>query len=162
LDFEAAEHVRYFRAGMFDNPDIIRYQSLTEYKALGTAKSGDWNHLDSFLVLPESGEIRLNEVHLRKGRVAYGVSQPLNESSIYLIPGSIYGRRLVAGKIATISHDPISLKLYKTFSGLIKKRFQRIEDFYVGDKARNRLENGWRLVSSKQQPREYDLKYQQG
>ena len=40
---------------------------------------------------------------------------------------------------------------------VIKKEFKKIGTFYLGNKAEEKLDLGWRLVTNEKLPKEYDL-----
>jgi len=67
-------------------------------------------------------------------------------------------RILVAGSIGTISQDSFSITTFNLLSRELRSNFKKIGNFFVGDKALEKLELGWRLVTINKSPKEYDLK----
>lgn len=159
-DIETTIGVRYYKAGLFDSECIPTYNSIFDAPYLGFALSGDWNRIDRYLVLKEATPVNYREVPQRKGGKKIAIDQMNNPKSIELKLGGIYQKIenvIVAGRIATISEDSNSNELYKLFSTKIKKEFRKIGDFYVGQIAEGKLNEGWRLVTNENSPREYAL-----
>jgi hypothetical protein len=157
---ESSLNIHYFKTGMFDSREIPHYESIFDAPNLGTTLSGDWNRVDSYLVMPEDTLLEIRDSPQRAVGVRYAVDQSANKRSIELKLGGIYkveGNILVAGRIATISEGEFSLNVYKLFSSLIKKEFKRIGAFYVGKRAEEKLRTGWRLVTNDKSPKAYDL-----
>jgi hypothetical protein len=157
---ESTHQIHYFETGLFDNKEVNNYNSLFEISNLGFTKYGDWNYDKSFLLLPKQLSLKVREVPQRKGGVKYAVDQLINPASIILQIGGIYSEKdnvLVAGKVGTVSEDVFSLEMYKAFHSKIKKEFSKIQEFYVGKGAQERLKLGWRLVLDEGRKKEYDL-----
>lgn len=94
------------------------------------------------------------------GGIKYAVDQGCNPKSIEIKLGGVFIEKenvIVAGRLATISDEADSLELYKFLSTKIKRDFKRIGAFYVGKKAQERLNEGWRLVTNERLSREFDL-----
>lgn len=159
-DIEAVVGIRYYRAGLLDSKDIPAYTSIFDTPNLGVALSGDWNRIDTYMILKKAIPLYVEEVPQKKGGLKFAVDQMCNPASIELKIGGIYPEIehvIVAGRVATISDDPDSNELYKLFSARIKKAFKRIGAFYVGKVAEEKLKSGWRLVTNEKSPKEYDL-----
>jgi len=157
-NIEALIEIRYFEMGLLDNEIIPTYNSLFETPNVGTAFSGDWNNIDTYLIMKKSTLLNIEKVPQRAGGIKFNVSQGLNLKSIELKLGGVYNENvIVAGRIATISEDVDSNELYKLFTTKIKKEFKKIGVFYVGKKAEEKLKLGWRLVTNEKSPKEYDL-----
>jgi hypothetical protein len=159
-EIEDSFDVNYFKMGLFDSKDIPRFDSILTLPDLGFTKYGDWNYADSYLILPEDISLNIREVSQKKGGTKYAIDQMVNPKSIELKCGGIYLEKeniIVAGRIATISDNVFSQELYKSFSKLITKKFKKIDGFYVGDEAREKLKLGWRLVTNEKLSKEYDL-----
>ncbi len=152
--------IKYYAAGLFDSKEIITYNSLSEDPNLGFARSGDWNDIDEYLIKPKKEVLDIRKVPQRKGGTKYAVDQSINSKSIEIKIGGIYPDKEkvnVAGRVSTISEDPFSKALYKSFSLKIKKRFKRIEAFYIGPKAEEKLKEGWRMVTNEKMSTDFDL-----
>lgn len=159
-DIETAIGIRYYKAGLLDTASIPTYNSIFAAPNLGFALSGDWNRVDSYIILKETIPLNIREVPQRAGGVKFAVDQMMNPKSIELKLGGIYQEKenvIVAGRVGVISEDSDSNELYKLFSTKIKKAFKKIGTFYVGKIAEEKLKEGWRLVTNEKSPKEYDL-----
>ena len=155
---ESIFDIKYCGTGMFLTIDHKYYGSLLDFEGFGSVNNGDWNQSKSFLVLPSEGELIVRNVPQKAGGIRYAIDQQNNPKSIVIKPSGIFKEGvLVAGMLGTISHDDFSLKLFKEFSSKIKKTFTKLGQFYVGPNAKVKLENGWRLVTNEQSPKEYDI-----
>ncbi|MBZ4192650.1 hypothetical protein [Niabella beijingensis] len=162
-DIEATIDIHYYKAGLLDTRDIPAYNSIFDAPNVGIALSGDWNHIDRYLVLKETAQLSIREIPQRAGGEKYSVDQMNNSQSIELKLGGILTTKrgvIVAGRVGTISEDSGPNELYKLFSGKIKKHFKRIGAFYVGKIAEEKLREGWRLVTNEKSPKEYDLAFE--
>jgi hypothetical protein len=159
-DFESSEAVQYYRMGLYDDPNIPAFDSIFKINNLGVVTSGDWNHIERYLILPGKEKVTIEHILLRKGGIKYSMDQVGNPSSVILRIGGVYKEGiLVAGSAGTISNDEYSVRLFLTFSRFIKKQFHKIGAFYVGENAKLKLDAGWRLVTNDKSPKEYDLAY---
>jgi hypothetical protein len=159
-DFESAIEIQYCKMGLFDNKSIPTYYTVFDAPNIGFTLSGDWNSIDNYLISKKSTSINIREVAQRTGEMKFAIDQMNNPESIELKIGGIYMEKenvIVAGRIATISEDSDSLELFKFLSTKIKKEFKKIGTFYVGKSAKQKLKEGWRLVTNEKSPREYDL-----
>lgn len=159
-DIESTIEVQYYKTGLLESEIGPNYDSAFDIPDIGFSASGDWNRIDSYLVVKKSTILKIREVPQRSGEVKYAVDQMINPGSIELKLGGVYLEKenvIVAGRIATISEDSDSSELYKLFTSKIKKMFKKIGAFYVGESAGKKLKLGWRLVTNEKSPREYDL-----
>lgn len=157
---ESNHSLQYFETGLFDTSDVKHYKSIFELPDLGFTSYGDWNYDRSLLVMPDQSSLQIREVPQKKGGIKYAVDLFSNPVSISLQLGGIYkgkGNVLVAGKIGIVSNNKEALELYKYFSSSIKKAFRKINEFYVGRVAEEKLKSGWRLVLDEGRQKEYDL-----
>ena len=158
-EVEGCIKLHYFKTGLLDDSNIPHFDSFLKFPNLGFVSNGDWNHIDGYLAIPYENNINIRDVPQKSGGMKYAVDQKINSESVHIKLGGIYNENiLVAGVISTISDDEYSLKLFKLLSDKIKKRFSKIGSFFVGDKAKIRLESGCRLVTIDKSPPEYDLK----
>lgn len=148
----------YYEMGLFDNKDIIHYNSIFDTPNIAFTLSGDRNRIDRYLVMKKGTILSIREVPQKNGGIKYAVDQSINSKSIEIRLGDMYRDAenvIVACRVATISNDDDSNELYKLFSSKIKKDFKRIGAFYVGEKAEEILRSGWRLVTNVQSPKGY-------
>jgi hypothetical protein len=158
---ESSLTIQYHLAGLLDNNKIPFYTSLLNTPNLGYAPSGDWNKVDSYLILPKDETLNVRSVPQRAGGIKFAVDQMINPKSIEIKTGGIWENKehvLVAGQVGTISDDPTSTEIFKSFSTTIREQFSKIHEFFVGEHAEAKLDKGWRLVTMAESPIEYDLK----
>jgi hypothetical protein len=156
---EDSNNIHYFMTGLLDSATIPQYDTFSQIPDLGYVSEGDWNKIDSYLILPRNTNLNIRSIPQRAGGIKYAVDQMINEKSVVLKPGGIFNNEiLVAGRVATISEEKFSVDLYKAFSLIIKKKkFKRIGEFYVGPSALQKLHSGWRLVTNEKLSRGFDL-----
>lgn len=160
-EIEDLVDIRYHLAGLQNCSEILVFSTIFETSNLGIATSGDWNKIDRYLILQENESLNIREVIQKDGSVKFAVDQMHNLKSVELKIGGIFSdieKVIVAGRISNISDDVDSNKIFELFSSTIKKNFRRIDSFYVGSKAEEKLKEGWRLVTNEKSPIDYDLK----
>ena len=160
IELESNIQVQYCKSGMFDGKNMFKYYYHFEIPNLGYTPYGDWNRIDEYLLCKKATIINLELVPQRAGGFKYAVDQGCNMKSIEIKLGGVFTEEenvLVAGRVATISEEADSLELYKFLSTKIKRDFKRIGAFYVGKKAEERLNEGWRLVTNVRLSKEFDL-----
>ncbi|RKR09271.1 hypothetical protein C8C83_0891 [Flavobacterium sp. 90] len=158
-EVESKKVLKYFQTGLFDEINIVNYNSLLDYRNLGNASFGSQGLNDCFLIIANDKELKIRSVPQRKGGVKYAVDQLINEESIIIEPGGVFKNDIfVAGRIGTVKDDAFSKELYNLFFSLIKRRFTKIGNCYVGKTAKEKLDSGWRFVLNDSSPKEYDLK----
>jgi len=159
---EKTTDLKYYRSGLADNNDVINYMTMFDIPNIGFTTSGDWNRIDSYLILKKTTPLIIRDVPQRRGGVKFAVDQLLNPKSIEFKLGGIYkdlSNVIVASRVATASEDQDSLELFKLFSLKIKKEFKKFGAFYVGKNAEEKLKLGWRLVTNEKLPKEHDLTF---
>jgi hypothetical protein len=108
--------------------------------------------------MPVSIPINVRSVPQRTGGVRYAIDQMENPDSITFSHGGFYSPDvLISGRVATISVTPTGKKLQSAFSNAIAKEFTRVNAFYVGPDAYERLRQGCRLTFNVDAPSEHDL-----
>lgn len=158
-NIEEVKAIEYYEAGLFDTNTSFHLDSLLELEELGYVSNGDWNHSKNFLVIPKGQLINIREIPQRSGGVKYAFDQMKNPKSIvFKGSGILKDGVIVAGSIGTISEDELSLEIFRNFSKQLKKAFYKVGSFYVGPKAKEKLNKGWRLVTNANSPIQYDLK----
>jgi hypothetical protein len=142
------------------SPEFESYTSLLGVDRLGINLTGQHVTGEDYLVLDSGKELEIEAVPQRKGGVHYFAGQLLNPSSICFAPGGLYQNQcLISGRIATISEDLESIKLYREFTRAVTKGFNKVGNYYVGPEALRLLDQGMRLITmGMDEPIEYDLK----
>jgi hypothetical protein len=155
---EKERDLQFVRTGLFAVPEQKPLLTLRD-SALGVAPEGDSAQEATYLVADRHEPIQIRTVPQHGGAIKYAVDQQLNPKTTVFRPGGIYGDKcVIAGYVGTISEDNISLALFQLFSKEIKRQFEKIESFYVGKRASELLEQGWRLTAGVKSPSLYDLK----
>lgn len=158
-EIESKKNIKYFKTGLFDDTNIINYNSLLDYKELGNASFGSQGLNDCFLIISNNKELKIRSVPQRKGGVKYAVDQLINDESVIIEPGGVFKDGIfVAGRIGTVKDDAFSKEIYSLFFSLMKKKFIKVGNCYVGELAKEKLDSGWRFVLNDSSPKEYDLK----
>lgn len=161
-EIQQTVNIKYIESEIYNSPnDVIEYKSISELSGFGTNTSGD-HVTGNFLVMFVDDKVIIEKVAQREGGYKYFVDQGSNVDSIALWPGGLYRDNfLIAGEIATISNSEKSKHLFKVFSKVMKKNFQKISKtrYYVSPGV-NEVKNKVRLITvSVKQPVAYDLKY---
>lgn len=158
-EIEIMDSVHYFQTGLFDRDEPSEYESIFELPNLGCVSNGDWNQNPSYIIMPRSEIVKVRMIPQKSGGIKYAIDQLQNPSSCVIKPGGIFNDNiLVGGTVGSVSSSGFSTQLIKAFSSLFKVRFKKVGQFYVGNGARAKLQNGWRLVTNSKSPVEYDLK----
>lgn len=158
MDIEVSHSIKYYEMGLFDTKPNGYFNSITEIPDFGTPRSGDWNRDLRLMAIPKNLPLKIRDIVQKKGGVKYAVDPVLNHTSICFQFGGIYKEGIIiAGNCFTTNSNDFSLQVFKDFSSKIKKRFKKIDKFYVGPDAEKKLREGWRLVQNEGFAKEYDL-----
>ncbi|WP_326981995.1 hypothetical protein VUJ46_17455 [Chryseobacterium sp. MYb264] len=153
--------IRYYEMGLFDERESSTYNSVLEILNFGTPKNSDWNKDLRLMAMPKGIPLVTRTVPQVKGGVKYAIDPSQNQTSICFQFGGIYNEGiLLAGSCGTAFINDFSLEVFKDFSSHIKKEFKKIDNFYVGEKAEEKLKEGWRLVTNEKLSKEYDLVFE--
>jgi len=156
---EAAEktrEIKYVRGDRLATPSSDSFLSGTTIPRLGQSSHESAIGGDTFLVCDRSQVIRPRQVSRSR---SYIFDQLINPDTITFTPGGLWGDDvLLYGRFATASTSRISLELLKLFRSLIRKRFEKIKSYYVGQEAAQLLDQGKRLTIAAQSPRSIDLR----
>jgi hypothetical protein len=157
---EIKNSLKYYEMGLFDNKSSEVYNSVFDIPNFGKTKVGDWNKDLDLMAIPKDKALNIREVPQKVGGIKYAVDPLENQISICLQFGGIYKDGIiVAGKCGTAFLNDFSLEIFKLFSAILKKTFKKIGQFYVGQYAEEKMNQGWRLVTNEKMPKEYDLTY---
>lgn len=151
--------VKYYEMGLFDINLPANYNSISEVPNIGNPKFGDWNKDVRLLMLPKNKTLNVRDVPQRKGGIKYAIDPLENQNSICFQLGGIYQDGiLICGSCGTAFLNDFSESIFKEFSSKIKNKFKKIQDFYVGNEAQEKLISGWRLVTNDKLSKDFDLK----
>jgi hypothetical protein len=157
---EGKRALKYFRCGLWASPDVCRWHSLLEVKSLGIATAVNHTLCERFLVMGADAELQVRHVPQKSGGIKFAVDQLENPASIVCQFGGVYGDGfLICGHIGTASSHRDSVGLYREFSRLIIKEFQKHGHYFVGAEALELQHRGVRLITMHiTEDTEYDLK----
>lgn len=156
---ETIYEIKYYEMGLFDNKNDVFFNSVSDISNFGTPKYSDWNRDLRLMAIPRKVNIIVREVPQKKGGIKYAIDPLANQTSICFQFGGIYKEKiLLGGSCGTIFLNDFSLNVFKDFSSKIKKAFKKIEGFYVGPYAEEKLKQGWRLVTNEKLSENFDLK----
>src|SRR5262249_41001516 len=135
--------------GTFESPAIKPILSALEIEDLGIAHKGDRVHEKAYLVADASVEIKIEEIHRRKGGIRYSVGLEKNPEAFGFEPGGLFQSRcLISGSIGTATGNPTSIALCRAFIRAIRKDFTKIKSYWLGPEALQFLDAGMRLTPS--------------
>ncbi|WP_343657921.1 hypothetical protein [Chryseobacterium sp.] len=158
MDIEASYPIKYYEMGLFDTRSDKYFDSVAEIPDFGTPRSGDWNRDLRLMAMPKNLSMIIRDIDQKKGGVKYAVDPVLNHISICFQFGGIYKEGvIIAGSCFTTNPNEFSLEVFKDFSSKIRKSFKKIDKFYVGPDAEEKLRDGWRLVQNEGFAKGYDL-----
>ncbi|UKB82570.1 hypothetical protein LF887_16320 [Chryseobacterium sp. MEBOG06] len=158
ISIETSYPIKYYEMGLFDIESDKYFNTVLEVPDFGVAKSGDWNRDLRLMAIPKNLPMIIRPVNQRKGGIKYAIDPILNHISICFQFGGIYKEGiLLAGTCFTTNLNDFSLQVFKDFSSKIKKSFKKIDMFYVGPEAEEKLREGWRLVQNEGFAKGYDL-----
>jgi hypothetical protein len=161
--FDAKHDVKYVLTGLLFSPELTVYTSGGSIDTLAVpARHANAVNGYNYLITPANEPVRIRNCPQTKGGIRYAVDQLINPRTICLLHGGFFSPDiLLYGKVGTVSDDPIALKLYRAFCGLITKQFTHIRAFWVGRDAEKLLDSGCRLAIGADSPRDFDLAREQ-
>jgi len=113
----------------------------------------------AYLVALRGTAVHVETIHLRAGGINYAVGQRLNQDTVTLSPGGLYGHdALLYGVIGTVSESEASLTLYDFMVEPYLARFAPVNEFFLGPEAFDLWKSGVRLTTSAASPAKFDLK----
>jgi hypothetical protein len=151
---EQETEIKYVKCGSFDSATTSSFTNAALIPELGNASSESSINSATFLICD-----RREEVHPRQVAPArYVFDQLVNPKTIAFTPGGCWGEDiLLNGRFATGSTGAVSVGLLKRYQSLIRKRFEKIKAYYVGEEAAQQLDQGKRLTIAVQSARMFDL-----
>lgn len=157
---ESTISIKYLKAGLLDNADIVEYDSILKYHELGRATNTSNLFCDRFLVAHKDTQIIIEEVPQSKGGLKYEVSEVLNPDTVIFWPAGEFSQKnaVIEGIITTNSNTTKSIELYNSFVKTMKKQFIKYKSYYLGVDANEFFRKGWRLAENLERPEAYDLK----
>ena len=156
---EARHSLAYTLCGLFHSDEVSTVSSGSVIPTLrGAAPHPSAVACPRYLVTPASAPVTVRKVPQASGGIRYAVDQLANPDSIIIQTGGIFPPDvLLHGSIGSASATPFSTQIYRAFTSAITKSFSHVQAFYVGAKAYELWQQGYRLTPAIQSPREYDL-----
>lgn len=155
---ESHAQLKYTRARTIKTPNPDVYLNALEIPNLGIASNESSICCDTYLVTFKGVQIRPRHISVKEIDMRYAFDQLYNPESITLTPGGLWKKDiLLHGRVATASKHPTAVKLMKLYSSAFRKKFVKIESFYVGAEAKIALDQGKRLTMAEQSPPEFNL-----
>lgn len=156
---EATTDIIFYEMGLFNEPSITCYKTVSEIPNFGICVEGDWNKDRRFLVMPATMPLKIREIPQRKGGIKYAVDALENQVSICFQFGGIFqDNALIPGSCDATFLTDFSEHIFKFFSLKVKRDFKKIEGYYVGKDGLEKLQLGWRLVTNVKLSKDFDLK----
>jgi hypothetical protein len=113
----------------------------------------------NYLVALQGTAVQVETIYPRTGGVNFSIGQNLNEDTVTLSPGGMYGQdALLYGSIATVSESDASFNLYDFMVELYLARFAPVNEFFLGPEAFDLWKSGVRLTTSATSPTKFDLR----
>jgi len=154
---EKDREIKYVRFGAYDNPFSESFLDAAVIPQLGQTSSASSVNSATFLICDRKEEIRPRQVVGPR----YLFDQLLNPQTITFTPGGLWDEGvLLNGRFATASTEEVSLELLKLFQAHVRRRFEKIKAYYVGEEASQMLDRGKRLTIGVQSAQEFDLSRQ--
>jgi hypothetical protein len=150
---EKDRQIKYVKFGASDSQNSVSFPNSTAIPDLGKASSESSISSATFLICERSEELRPRQVAGHR----YVFDQLVNPKTITFTPGGLWDEILLNGRFATASTEVSSLGLLKLFQSLVRKRFEKIKAYYVGEEAAQMLDHGKRLTIGAQSARMFDL-----
>lgn len=114
--------------------------------------------LTSYLAYRKGRRTISRPVQQHGGGVKFAVDPGVNPWSVALRCGGQVGHeRLTAGDLSVATDNAEAKEIFDLFRGVIRRRFQKIKSYYVGEEAIQLLNDGARLSPTGKSPPEYDL-----
>jgi hypothetical protein len=160
--FEEGTPVRYALAGAFnDERAALAYESAATIPKLGIATRPSRLLDRHFLVLPRDIPLRSEPKEQQAGGTLFYVDGARNPEAIGLSPGGLFHNTcLTEGCVGMNNFNLAARRLFKTFARLLRKRFTRVGDTYVGPEALAMLKKGLRLAYDADADQGRDLQLQ--
>jgi hypothetical protein len=160
---EESTPVTYALAGAFKETPTPVYESAEAIPELGKARRESTLQERHFLVVRRETALRVEPIAQQAGGTLFYVDGSRNPEAILLVPGGLFHRTcLIGGVVGMNNLNPAARRLFQVFARLVRKRFTRVEDAYVGPEAFALLKKGFRLTTDADLARGQDLQCGQG
>ena len=149
----------YTLAESYPSPTVSQLERASSIVTLGIAAGEQTALCVSYLITDALIEIQSRRIHRWDGSLVYVVDQSVNPDSVMLTAAGAWGKSIIiAGKISSDSKTRAAEAWMRKYRAAIKRRFTRIDAFWVGPAALIDFRKGRRLTIAEQSPLEYDLR----
>jgi hypothetical protein len=156
---EAREKLQYTSMHQVESNRPETYLSYTAIPDFGQPHDPTGVMNPAYLVAVQGTIVQVECIPQKAGGMNFDVDQRLNENTVILRPGGMYGHDvLLPGAIATVSESAASLQLYDFMVEPFLARFAPVNEFFLGPEAFAFWKSGVRLTISAASPAEFDLK----
>jgi len=158
--FEAAAPLKFVEMGVTTTPNRPIYLTSSEIPNPGIATHETGFMSRAYLVSLRDTKNSINTFIDRNGEKRWSLQNSDNEDTVILtIAGLWKTGTLLPGNISTLHANPTAQQLMKRFqSALRREGFSRIQGWWLGAEALERLKAGKRLtVTAEQSPPQFDF-----
>jgi hypothetical protein len=135
------------------------YFSFVDIPDFGRTYDSTTVHNPAYLVGLKGTVVQVETIYPRLGGVSFSIGQQLNEDTVVLRPGGMYGDGvLLYGAIGTVSESAASMELYDFMVEPYLARFARVREFFLGPEALGLWKSGVRLTTAASSRKDFDLK----
>jgi hypothetical protein len=155
---ESAKPLKFAKTGHFPTPAIQWLSSGSSIPNIGIAEADSAVRCESYLIAEHPEKVKARSIKQLDGRVVYSVDQLVNPDTVTMSAGGQWTENVIIdGRIGSASDSAKSQEIMKLFNSEIRKRFKKVNAFWVGPLAYERLLSGSRLTAAVDSPSEYDL-----
>jgi hypothetical protein len=158
--YDEIEPLKYVECGQFENPNPPIYLEGRQIPNLGISSTSTGSQSTSYLVSSQSTKSNIERFMDSLGNTRWMVHNGNNEDSVILTTSGIWNNSiLLAGNMSTLHETSQAQQLMRRFQSVLKKSdFIKIDMWWVGSEALERLRSGWRLATAAaESPPEYNL-----
>jgi len=144
----------YVLAGLFDGPEIQRFETYRDLPQLGESVSGNTIERPSYLLILPEKALRAKEIPQRRGGAKFSISSQGNEDFLLgFSPGGMYQNCCLIPGL----YRPGNTRIYDLFRRNFSRHWRSIQSFRVGPEAETLWKNGIPLTPSHTADRSYHL-----
>jgi hypothetical protein len=113
---------------------------------------------DVYLIVPLDFDISARNVVQKDGGTKYAVDGVANPFAVSLNFGGVFeDGKILVSSLSSIGDNVYSANIYSLIEKAMRKKWKKAKMFFVSPKSEECLKDGWRLVSTKKSPPEYDF-----
>lgn len=156
---EASMDLQYVTTRGFPRQTVDRYLKASDIPALSVADHESGGACQPYMVAPRGAELVPRRLTLVGGESIEAYDQFASDRVATLVAAGRWKPNVVLSGTFGTTHDSVdALRLVNLFRRETRKRFTRINAFWVGPAAMQAFEAGQRLAGAEQSPTLYDLR----